>query len=378
MPDLIRVLIYWGETAYDRLPKDGYTILITRLIQNLAALPELEIHILNADALSPAANVHVHAAITPELMQGLAVIHCIGGPSVVKQFQSRYHIPGTVKLLYHNFAAHYFTHAEFYASFSKLTRHYFWKSQRRFWTTFQGLFRLWLNQWRSLDYLNQCAGILFSCAYLTDRLERRFMPRKTRTAMIMPSIPLPDQAPHAEPHSGPLRLLVFANTILKGMDQIPALSRALAQAGIAHQITLSLSTDYELFHPLFSNHPHIEYLSELPDLAAAFNAHDLVLYTHSHGVLGTAIPYMIVEAMAHGKAVIATDTGSHSEFILNGQNGRLVRPGMLTDYVAAIQTLLTHDKRQILGYNALKTVSSRFSPEQEREGILAFYRQILK
>jgi glycosyltransferase involved in cell wall biosynthesis len=61
---------------------------------------------------------------------------------------------------------------------------------------------------------------------------------------------------------------------------------------------------------------------------------------------------VVVEAMAAGRAVIASDVGGLRDLVVHGENGLLVPPGNAAALAAAIRTLYRDPKRRrIMGQN---------------------------
>jgi len=78
--------------------------------------------------------------------------------------------------------------------------------------------------------------------------------------------------------------------------------------------------------------------------------------------LGEPFGKALIEAMACGKAVIATNIGGSSEIIQNGVNGILVPPRNETAIATEILELIyNRPKRVKLGENARKTVEKKYS-----------------
>jgi len=68
-------------------------------------------------------------------------------------------------------------------------------------------------------------------------------------------------------------------------------------------------------------------------------------------------PLSILEAMASGCAVVASDVGGISELIVHEQNGLLIRSGSVDDIVDALTTLLCDDAlRTTLAHNARTSI----------------------
>lgn len=78
--------------------------------------------------------------------------------------------------------------------------------------------------------------------------------------------------------------------------------------------------------------------------------------------LAEGLPMALLEAMASGKAVIATDVGENGKVINNGINGYLVPPSNVDEIVKKL-TLLIKDKSAIIkfGRNARNCVEEKYS-----------------
>jgi glycosyltransferase involved in cell wall biosynthesis len=111
---------------------------------------------------------------------------------------------------------------------------------------------------------------------------------------------------------------------------------------------------------------------DIPDLLHAADV--FVLSSLKEG-----LPVSLIEAMAAGKAVVATRVGGIPDAIDDGKNGMLVPsddPGALA---GAIEKLLRNgDLRVSLGKAASKTVDQRFNIGQLAEQTVATYLDLLK
>lgn len=90
-------------------------------------------------------------------------------------------------------------------------------------------------------------------------------------------------------------------------------------------------------------------------------------------------PNTCLEAMACGKAVVASDSGGLSEIIEDGVSGRLVPPGDVTALANAILELLGNDAlRQQLGIGARKRVERLCSPTAVARETLGLYQEVVR
>ena len=69
----------------------------------------------------------------------------------------------------------------------------------------------------------------------------------------------------------------------------------------------------------------------------------------------------VLEYMAHGKPVVASNNGSQPEYITHGKDGLLVQPGDVAALAAAIKSLGDAQQRQAIGKAAQKTFEERLA-----------------
>jgi colanic acid/amylovoran biosynthesis glycosyltransferase len=96
-------------------------------------------------------------------------------------------------------------------------------------------------------------------------------------------------------------------------------------------------------------------------LDAHYAGADLVVLTsRSEG-----IPLVLMEAMAHGKPVLAPAITGIPELVLDGKNGFLYRPGSLEDFAARVE-LIHHSRSSLdsLGHAARAHVRQHFSRDK--------------
>jgi glycosyltransferase involved in cell wall biosynthesis len=93
---------------------------------------------------------------------------------------------------------------------------------------------------------------------------------------------------------------------------------------------------------------------------------------------GTGITGTIREAMAMGRAVVATDCGGNRELVIDGEVGLLVPPRDIGAMARALTRLLEDpDLRQRLGIAARKRVIGHFTTEHRIDRLETLYRALL-
>jgi len=117
---------------------------------------------------------------------------------------------------------------------------------------------------------------------------------------------------------------------------------------------------------------------EVPDYLAALDI--FVIPRPSTPATETAIPLKVVEAMAAGKAIVATRVGGLTAVLENDRTALLAEPGNPEALADTILTLLRDpERRESLGSNARATVSNsaEWSWETASGRLLRFYNTIL-
>ncbi|MCA1706605.1 MAG: glycosyltransferase family 4 protein [Actinobacteria bacterium] len=104
------------------------------------------------------------------------------------------------------------------------------------------------------------------------------------------------------------------------------------------------------------------------------SAHVLVLPSRNEGQ-----PMAVLEAMASGVCVVASNVGGIPDLIESGTTGLLVPPGEVEALVAALQHVITdHEARARLGRAAHERVRAEFDTAVVWRRIDALYRKVLR
>jgi glycosyltransferase involved in cell wall biosynthesis len=110
------------------------------------------------------------------------------------------------------------------------------------------------------------------------------------------------------------------------------------------------------------------------DVGAFYKIADLFVMSSVQEGLGTAV----LDALAEGKAVVATDCGGIPEIIHDGETGRLVEPANPEALAQGIIDLLRHPKpASQMADRGRALVQNQFSIEAMAENNLAVYRMLL-
>ena len=89
------------------------------------------------------------------------------------------------------------------------------------------------------------------------------------------------------------------------------------------------------------------------------------------------LPYVILEAMAWSRPVVATSVGGVPDLIKSGENGLLVKGQDVGPMVDAIGELLNDVPRaQAMGRAGREFLEQRFTLNQSVEAHLAMYREL--
>lgn len=112
------------------------------------------------------------------------------------------------------------------------------------------------------------------------------------------------------------------------------------------------------------------------DIAAFYRASDILLLptqTHLEG-----FPRAVLEGMAYGLPVVATDIGGSREVFEDGVSGVLVRRMGAEPIVAALEPLVRDPSlRAVMGHAGRERVARQFSCKQHVDAVLAVYAEVL-
>lgn len=107
-------------------------------------------------------------------------------------------------------------------------------------------------------------------------------------------------------------------------------------------------------------------------------AHGFDIAVCSSNPFNEGIPNSLIEPMACGKPVVATDIDQVSELVVDGVNGFLVPPGEAMALANALDRLVTDPAlRTQMGQAARRTVEERFSFEVAVDRYRTLYRRLL-
>ena len=94
--------------------------------------------------------------------------------------------------------------------------------------------------------------------------------------------------------------------------------------------------------------------------------------------LSEGLPLSLLEAMASGKAIVASDVGGIGEIISSQKSGLLVEPGSATQLVSAISNLVAYpDIRRTIGGAAQREVSRNFGMSKMVEQYCNLYGKLI-
>jgi len=119
---------------------------------------------------------------------------------------------------------------------------------------------------------------------------------------------------------------------------------------------------------------HVRFLGWRPDVAPTLATCDLFCLPSLNEGMGK----VLVEAMALGKPIVASDVGGIPDLVRSGENGLLVPPGVVTAWVSAILRLVSDpEERRRMG-EAGRGIAPRYSCAEMIKRIDELYAGCLK
>jgi glycosyltransferase involved in cell wall biosynthesis len=117
----------------------------------------------------------------------------------------------------------------------------------------------------------------------------------------------------------------------------------------------------------------VHFLGWRSDLERIYAGSDLVVLTS----INEGTPVCLIEALAAGRAVVATDVGGVSDVLEQGRLGRLVPAGDLDGLVTAVAELLENSERRAeLGATGPEVARRRFGVERLLYDVETLYDEI--
>jgi glycosyltransferase involved in cell wall biosynthesis len=165
------------------------------------------------------------------------------------------------------------------------------------------------------------------------------------------------------------------DTFLRALASLPAAApvRGYVIGGPLYETTGSQYTNAEL-HTLASSlglDGRVGFTGFLADVASAMRALDMVVHASTKP---EPFGLVIAEAMACGRAVIASAAGGAAEIIENGVDALAHQPGDAPALARLIEMLAgDHAMRQRLGQAAAKTAARRFTHARLASDLLPIY-----
>ena len=118
----------------------------------------------------------------------------------------------------------------------------------------------------------------------------------------------------------------------------------------------------------------VTFLGWRKDLLALYSDFDLVVLTS----LNEGTPVSLIEAMASGKAVVATRVGGVPDVVQDNRTGFTVPPGDLSRFVEKVEFLLGHPQlRKEMGEAGRHWVRENFSKEKLLQQMQTLYEELL-
>jgi glycosyltransferase involved in cell wall biosynthesis len=119
---------------------------------------------------------------------------------------------------------------------------------------------------------------------------------------------------------------------------------------------------------------HVEFLGMRHDVPSILQMSDLFVLPS----LFEGMPLSVLEAMAAGKAVVATDVDGTKEVVVDGETGYLVPPRNAEQLARRIDDLLSDDdRRRLFGKQGRERVATTFTTEKMAHAYALLYQELL-
>lgn len=120
---------------------------------------------------------------------------------------------------------------------------------------------------------------------------------------------------------------------------------------------------------------NVSMLGHVDDIQGLMNTADLLIHT---SVTPEPFGQVIVEGMAAGLPVIASNEGGPVEIVVQGETGLLIEPGDAAILAESIKWMLDHpEERRRMADNGMKRVKEHFVIENTVKDIVDYYKGLL-
>ena len=163
----------------------------------------------------------------------------------------------------------------------------------------------------------------------------------------------------------------------KGLDVALVAIDSLVRGGTDIRLTLAGREGREtsLLHRLAAPiGDKVRFLGHTPDIGTVLSSADLMLLPSRY----EGLPGAVIEAMAMGLPIIASDIAPVREVLEVGRNALVFAPGDAVDLARSITQLIDEpDRLRVMGEQSLDIFASRFTIEAAADAMANLYRRLL-
>jgi glycosyltransferase involved in cell wall biosynthesis len=155
--------------------------------------------------------------------------------------------------------------------------------------------------------------------------------------------------------------------IARAVSQLPALRLVIVGDGPEREPLERLAAQLGIAS-------HVRFAGHQPNVPSFHYLFDVSVLTS----ISEGFPNSLVEAMAAGRPIVATNVGGVPDAVKHGENGLLVPPGDSDALAAALHSLLGDDSRRAaMGADGMRRARSEFHATAVMNSLTGLYHQLL-